>query len=192
MAFLTKAAIARIGFKSVGKNIFISDKAVFYRPERISIGNNVRIDDFCVLTNHIVLHDFIHIALFSCLLSSNDTLIEMEDFSGVAYQSLIITSTDDYTGCYMTNPMIPDKYRKITAKAVTIGKHGVLGAGATLLPGANLGEGASIGAKSLLVKPAEPWTIYAGVPAKPIKERRKIILELESRFREELLNETDI
>lgn len=189
MAFLKKEEIELIGFKSVGNNVLISDKAVFYRPERIIIGNNVRIDDFCVLANNIILHDFIHIAIFSSLLSNPNSIIEMEDFSGVAYQSLIISSTDDYTGLYMTNPMIPSKYRKITVKSVRIGKHGLVGTGVTVLPGADIGEGASIGAKSLLVKPAEPWTIYAGVPAKPIKERKKNILELERIFRSELLHE---
>lgn len=85
--FLTNDEILKIGLKSVGENVLISDKAVFYRPERIVIGNNVRIDDFCVLANNIILHDYIHIAMGSYLLSGPNSLIEMDDFSGLAYRN---------------------------------------------------------------------------------------------------------
>ena len=45
--YLTEEQIKNIGFKEYGKNLKISDKAVFYRPERISLGSNIQIDDFC-------------------------------------------------------------------------------------------------------------------------------------------------
>ena len=51
MAFLSPSALAEIGFAAVGKNVLISDKASIYGAERIEIGNNVRIDDFCILSS---------------------------------------------------------------------------------------------------------------------------------------------
>jgi len=182
MAFLSVEKVKKIGLKSVGNNVLISDKAVFYRPERIIIGNNVRIDDFCVIANNVILHNYIHIAIFACLLSDENSVIEMENFSGVAYQSLLLTNTDDYSGNFMTNPTITKKFRFIYSASIHVGCHGLVGTGTTILPGANIGEGASIGAKSLLTKPAEPWKIYSGIPAKPIRDRRKRILELEEKF----------
>ena len=50
-----------------------------------------------------------------------------------------------------------------------------------------LGEGCAIGSMSLVMKDVDPWSIYVGVPAKKIKERKKNLLELEKQFREELL-----
>ena len=45
------------------------------------------------------------------------------------------------------------------------------------MPGVTLAEGSILGANSLLTKDTEPWTIYVGSPAKPVKirDRGKII-----------------
>jgi dTDP-4-amino-4,6-dideoxy-D-glucose acyltransferase len=50
MGVLTRAQIDAMGFKSVGVNVNLSDRASFYNCANISIGDNVRIDDFCVLS----------------------------------------------------------------------------------------------------------------------------------------------
>lgn len=184
--FLTKKEISKIGFKSVGENVLISDKAVFYRPERISIGNNVRIDDFCVLANNIVLHNNVFIGLCTCLLSSSNSVIQMNDFATLAYRCMVFTSSDDYSGLTMTNPTIPDEFRGSYEKSVLIGKHCIVGAGSTIMPGANLAEGVAVGAMSLLTKPTKEWKIYFGIPARAIKERKKDLLGLETKFIHEL------
>ena len=44
------------------------------------------------------------------------------------------------------------------------------------MPGVTLAEGSILGANSLLTKNTEPWTIYVGSPAKPIKKRKKDII----------------
>ncbi|EOS48748.1 hypothetical protein C810_00250 [Lachnospiraceae bacterium A2] len=49
-------------------------------------------------------------------------------------------------------------------------------------PGVSLGEGSAVGAMSLVKESVEPWTVAAGIPAKPIKPRGKRILELEKEF----------
>lgn len=180
--FLTRDEINKIGFKSVGSNVLISDKAVFYRPERISIGNNVRIDDFCVLANNIVLGDYIFVGLYTCILSGPDSIVELNNFSTLAYRCMIFTGSDDYSGLTMTNPTIPEKYRGVCEKSVYIGKQCIVGTGSTIMPGANLAEGVSVGAMSLVTKPTQEWKIYAGIPARIIKERRKDLLNLEREF----------
>ena len=45
-SFLSKDELTKIGFKKIGKNVFLSRKASIYGPENMEIGNNVRIDDF--------------------------------------------------------------------------------------------------------------------------------------------------
>ena len=50
MAFLTEDQIKAMGFRYVGENCLLSDKASYYNCQNIRIGNNVRIDDFCVLS----------------------------------------------------------------------------------------------------------------------------------------------
>lgn len=70
MTMLDRASVESMGFASVGRNVVISDKVSFYNCANISIGNNVRIDDFCVLSageGGIVIGNNVHIAVYSSL-----------------------------------------------------------------------------------------------------------------------------
>jgi len=52
-SFYTEDELKEIGLKSYGHNVLISRKANLYSVSEISIGNNVRIDDFCILSGKI-------------------------------------------------------------------------------------------------------------------------------------------
>ena len=54
-SFYSQEELMKIGFLSVGKNVLISKKASIYNPSVISIGNNVRIDDFCILSGKVTI-----------------------------------------------------------------------------------------------------------------------------------------
>ena len=184
--FLTDKELQGVGFKEYGSNVLVSNKASIYGAELISIGNNVRIDDFCILSGKISFGNNIHIGVGSMIFSSNDKndniVIKIDDFSGLSSRCVIYAISDDYSGLTMTNPMIPDKYKGVIKKSVLIGRHCIVGTGSTIMPGANLAEGAALGAMSLLTMPTKEWKIYFGVPARAIKERKKDLLELETKF----------
>jgi putative colanic acid biosynthesis acetyltransferase WcaF len=42
---------------------------------------------------------------------------------------------------------------------------------ASVVPGANVGDGAVLGLGSVATRDLEPWTVYAGVPAVKVRER---------------------
>jgi UDP-3-O-[3-hydroxymyristoyl] glucosamine N-acyltransferase len=64
MGFLSRLEISKIkGLVSVGTNVLISDKCSLYVSELV-IGDNVRIDDFCILSGKIILGDNIHIGAY--------------------------------------------------------------------------------------------------------------------------------
>ena len=48
--FLLPSELRKIGFKNFGKQVFINRNVSIYHPHNIAIGNNVRIDDFCILS----------------------------------------------------------------------------------------------------------------------------------------------
>lgn len=179
-SFFTKEELKEIGFKNLGENVLISRKSSIYSPEKISIGNNVRIDDFCILSGNIILGNYIHIAAFCALYGSEG--IEMKDFSGLSSRVSIYSSSDDYSGNYLTNPMVPDKFRNIIKGRVVLEKHAIVGASSVILPGVIIREGAAIGTMSLVNKDCEAWTINIGIPSKIIKKREKRIPELEKIF----------
>ncbi len=54
---------------------------------------------------------------------------------------------------------------------IVIGHDTWIGHGATILPGVTIGDGAVIGAGSVVTRDVAPYTIVAGVPAKPIRPR---------------------
>lgn len=183
MAILSQDEIKKIGFLSVGENVLISDKASFYGASRISIGNNVRIDDFCVLSagaGGIEIGNNIHIAVYTSLIGAGK--IVLKDFCNLSSRVAIYSSNDDYSGEYLTNPTIPSEFTNVTNADVYIGKHVIIGSGSVVLPGVRLEQGAAIGALSLVTKDCEEFGIYAGNPARKIKNRKKDLLEVEKNF----------
>lgn len=183
MAYLSPEEIQKMGFKKLGVNIKISDKASIYNCSQIEIGDNSRIDDFCVLSGTIKIGRNVHIAPF-CLIAGGEEGIILEDFSGLAYKVQIFSQSDDYSGETLTNPTIPSEYKKEIKKGIFVGKHVIIGAGSIVLPGVYLAEGCSVGAMSLIRKSTEPWGVYVGNPAKRIKNRKQNLLTLEKKYLE--------
>lgn len=189
MGYLSEAQLRAFGFRRFGKNVKISDKASIYNPELIEIGDNSRIDDFCVLSGNIMIGRFVHIAPL-CLVAGGEKGISMSDFSGLAYHVQVFSQSDDYTGRTLTNPTIPSKFKKEIKKAVSLGRHVIIGAGSIVFPGVDIAEGCAVGAMSLVNRSTKPWGVYVGNPARRLKERKNNLLELEKNFMQEICNDS--
>lgn len=183
MAYLNEFELSSLGLKKIGENVKISKDAKLYDCHLMEIGDNSRIDDFCVISGKIKIGRNVHIAPY-CLVAGGDKGIVFEDFSGLAYQVQVFTQSDDYSGKTLTNPTIPDEFKQESKKAVLVGRHSIVGAGSIILPGVILREGTSVGAMSLLRKSTQEWSIYVGNPAVRIKCRKKDLLELEHKYLE--------
>lgn len=181
MAFMTDAQLRDMGFKSLGANVKISDKASIYNCDQISIGDNTRIDDFCVISGKVTLGRNVHVAIFSNI-AGGELGVTMDDFSGLAYGCQVFSQSDDYSGKTLTNPTVPASYKKEAKSAIYIGRHVIIGTSSIVLPGVHLAEGCSVGAMSMVTKSTTPWGIYFGIPAKRLKNRSKDLLELESEY----------
>jgi galactoside O-acetyltransferase len=173
------------GFKSVGRNVKIHSKASLYCPENIQLGDNIRIDDFTVIiaTGPLVVGSFVSIPNF-CFLGSKHGMY-FGDFATLAPGVKIFTSSDDYLGDKLTNVTVPPEYTGGSHGPVRIGRHVILGAQTVVLPDLTVGEGCSVGACSLVKASLDSWGVYAGVPARRLKNRRKDLLELEKKLLDE-------
>ena len=188
MGWLSASELGMLGFSQIGKNVLISDKASLYNCTKISIGNNVRIDDFCVLSagaGGIFLGNYIHIAVYSSLMGAGK--IALFDFCGLSSRVSIYSSNDDYSGTMMTNPTVPSRFTGVTHADVTLEKHVIVGAGSIILPGVTLREGVAVGALSLINNDCESFGIYAGTPAKRIGNRKRELLKKEKEMRQSTL-----
>lgn len=191
MAALNREAIEQMGFAEIGNNIMISEKASFHNCAKIKIGNNCRIDDFCVLSagaGGITLGNYIHIAVYTSLIGAGK--IALDDYCNLSSRVAIYSSSDDYSGAFMTNPTVPKQFTNVKHADVYLGKHVIVGSGSVILPGVRLEEGVAIGALSLVTKSCKAFGIYAGNPANFIKERKKDLLTLEQQLLNHKKNES--
>ena len=188
MGFLSYQDAQKLGFKSLGKNVLISDKASIYGAQFISIGDYSRIDDFCLLSSSseggIEIGRYVHISAYSSLVGR--AKITMKDFSGLSSKVAVYSSSDDYSGEHLTNPTVPDEYKKIDSRPVTLEKHVIVGTGSVILPGVTLKQGSAVGAMSLVNRDIESHTIVTGVPARKVANRKTDIIEIEKSLYESI------
>ena len=165
----------------LGKNVKISDKAAIYNCDQIEIGDNSRIDDFCIISGTVKIGKYCHITPM-CLLAGGTPGIILQDFVTLAYGVKVFSQSDDYSGQTMTNSLIPTKYKNEFKAAVILEKFSIVGANSTIMPGVIVAEGCSVGAMSLILKSTISWGVYMGIPAKRVRERSKEMLKLTKEF----------
>jgi putative colanic acid biosynthesis acetyltransferase WcaF len=91
----------------------------------------------------------------------NPAPLHMGSHAIVSQQAYICGATHDYE-----DPAFP-----LIAFPVTLGAYSWVCARATVQPNVNVGEGAVLGLASVATRDLEPWTVYAGIPARRIKAR---------------------
>lgn len=181
-SFYAKDELKKIGLKKIGENVLISRNACFYGGEDIVIGNNTRIDDFCILSGHITIGDNVHIAAYSALFSGKYE-IKIGDFTAISSRCSMYAESDDYTGISLSGAIRDERFRQPIGGNIILEKHVLVGTGCTILPEVQIGEGVSVGAMSLINHNLLPWSVYVGIPARKIGERNKDILRLEEQYR---------
>jgi acetyltransferase-like isoleucine patch superfamily enzyme len=174
-SFYSKAELYELGFKSIGDEVYISKKASFYAINKISIGNNVRIDDFCIISGNVTLGNHIHIAAYCGIYGSYG--VELEDFTGLSPRCTIFSSMDDFSGDFLISPTTKKEHNNLINGKVIIKKYSQLGIETVIFPNITFEEGCATGAKTLVTKSTLPWGIYIGQPAKRLKERNKGLLK---------------
>jgi dTDP-4-amino-4,6-dideoxy-D-glucose acyltransferase len=158
--------------KKVGQDVRVSELAFVARPELVEVGNHIAIDQWVYISTQLILGDYIHIAPHVSIIGGGPASLTMEDFTNIGSGSKIVCATDDFTQG-LISPVVPIEYRTVINKPVVFKRFATLGVNCTVLPGVTLAEGTIVGANSVVTRDTEPWMIYAGCPAKPIKPRDK-------------------
>ena len=175
-SFYSEEELKGIGLKSYGAKVKISRYAKIYSPESISIGDNVRIDDFCILSGNIKLGSNIHISAYVALYGAGGII--MEDFTGISARSTVYSAMDDFSGDFLIGSVHDDKVTNVSYGRVLLKRYSQVGAHCVIFPGVTIEEGSVIGTMTLANKDIPEWSIYIGQPASFLKHRSKGLLTL--------------
>jgi maltose O-acetyltransferase len=124
-----------------GENVFISPKAIIWSESEVEIGDNV-----CI-------HSFTHIFAGGGLKIGNGTMI-----------------SSNCSIATVTHPINPLERNINIYKSIVIGENVWIGTGSIILPGICIGNNSIVGAGSIVTKDIPPMQVFAGNPAKFIKE----------------------
>ena len=157
-------------YKKIGEDVIINPLAAIIRPHLVSIGNHVAIDAWTYISTAMTIGDYVHIAPSVTILGGADAYLEMGNFTNIGSGGRIVCAGDDFKQG-LISPVVPIEYRTIINKPVIFEDFSTLGVNCSVLPGVTLGEGSIVGANSVVLRDTEPWTVYAGSPARPIGKR---------------------
>lgn len=140
----------------IGSNFQTGNKANI--RELNEIGNDVSIGTLSVIEHHVKIGNSVRI--HSQVFIPEYSVLEDECWIG--------------PNAVLTNAKYPNRPdTKQNLKGVRVERRAVIGANATLLPGIKIGEGALIGAGSVVTKDVPPGSVMAGNPAKLLKGLKK-------------------
>lgn len=137
-----RATLLRLFGARIGKHVHVYPAVRVWAPWNLEIGNNVGVADGVTLYNM-------------------DT-IEIGDYSVISQGAHLCGGSHDYNS----------RNFQLTAAPITLGSHVWICAEAFVAQGVTLPSGVVVAARSVVTRTLEnSWTVYAGMPAKPIRKR---------------------
>lgn len=179
--FLSRDALEALGFAKLGEDVLIYSTVVIVDCSKISLGSRVRIDPYVIISTRggVEFGNNVHVGGHSVL--AGRAAVYFDDFVNVSHHVGIFTSNEDISGRTLSNPTVVG-YGTLRTACISFGRHSGVGAGSLILPGARFAEGSILGAMSRVSRPLRPWTTYAGIPARRMRERRRDVLLEEQEY----------
>ena len=176
---------------SCGRHVVFGQNVVVRHPHKIHIGNNVVIDDNCLLdakgesNRGIRIGDGVFVGR-NTILSCKNGDIELADGANIGFNCEVFSASRVTIGastlmaayCYViggdhdfSDPDKPVLDQSRTSAGVSIGVGVWMGAGAKILDGVTIGDLAVIGAGSVVRGDVESRAIAVGIPARSVSTR---------------------
>lgn len=181
-------------FKQMGRNVILGKGITLRQPSKISLGDDVAIDNYCALDvrssadTGITIGDRTIISR-NTILRTKDGTITIGAGSGIGANCVLASSSTLEIGenmlmascvCVLAGGQhafdrtdLPIVEQGMVSKGgVNIGKNVWLGTRVTVLDGVRIGDNAVIGACSMVNKDIPDYAIAYGTPAKAVRDRR--------------------
>lgn len=182
-------------FKHMGRNVILGKGITIRQPSKISLGDNVAIDDYCAMDVRsqgdfgITIGDHTIVSR-STILRTKDGTIAIGSGSGIGANCVLASSSRLDIGknllmascvCVLAGGQhafdrtdLPIVEQGMVSKGgIAIGANVWLGTRVTVLDGVRIGDNAVIGACSMVNKDIPDYAIAYGTPAKMISDRRE-------------------
>jgi acetyltransferase-like isoleucine patch superfamily enzyme len=176
-----------------GRNVTFGANVVLRHPRKIRIGDDVAIDDGCVLDAKGAANQGIRIGsrVFlgrNTLLACKDGDIVLEDGVNISYNCVVFSASSVRIGadtllaayCYVVGGGhdfdrldVPVVRQGRPSRGIEVGRGGWLGAGAIVLDGVAVGHDAIVGAHAVVTQDLPPFAVAAGAPARVVRDRRE-------------------
>jgi dTDP-4-amino-4,6-dideoxy-D-glucose acyltransferase len=185
---LSEAELRQLGLKHFGKDCRVHRTVQFFSPENVSIGDNVRIDCFSLISagpKGVWIGNHVHIGA-GCYFFGNSGKIVLEDFSGTSPRVSIFTTSDDYKEGYLHGPIVPEQYKKVQRGDVVLKLNSCVATGCVVLPGVTIGVNACAGALTVVRHDVPGHALIVGNPNRQIAQRDpQRFLDLIAAFKQE-------
>lgn len=152
------------------RNVIIHDPSFIAHRELVSFGQNIAIGPFFYMSTRGEFGEWIHINSHVSVIGGKDATLYIGNNVAISTGCRLVCRSNDFRS---TKPAIPFKEgpKDLYGSFITLKDNVILGANVVVLPDVIIGEGAVVGANSLVKTRLDPWGIYAGSPARKIGER---------------------
>lgn len=159
---------------SYGTNVFIGHSVIFTNPDKVHLGNNVRIDPFTLITTGLRTGDNIQICSHAVLGGGCQHTITLGDWCFIGYGSKLFCASEDYSG---EDGPVNEFWgsNRIYRGDITFKTYSGIASDVMVMPKVTIPEGCTVGAKSFIhtKNDLQPWGVYIGNPLRHIKARNQ-------------------
>jgi acetyltransferase-like isoleucine patch superfamily enzyme len=192
LGLVLRAKLYPLLLGKVGRNVAFGANVTIRHPHKISIGDNVVIDDGCCLdakgthNRGILIGNGVFVGRNTILSCKNGDII-IEDHANLGFNCEIFSASRVRVGKRMLMAAytylvggdhlydrvdIPVLEQGRTARGIDVGDHVWLGTHVVVTDGSSIGRDAIIGAGAVVVGDIPEYAIAAGIPAKVTRDRR--------------------
>ena len=152
-------------------DVLVHKTAIFTLPDLVKLSSHISIDPFVYMTTEAEIGNWVHIGSHVSVIGGKESKLTIGNYVAISTGCRLICRSDDFNKKGIAIPFAKDVERHLYGSFITIKDKVILGANVVVLPDVTIGEGAVVGANSLVKTDLDAWGIYAGTPAKKIGER---------------------
>ena len=171
LAGRARASLLRMRGAGIGAKVSIGKRVEIRRPWCIRLGQRVEVEHDVFLK---VVNDEARLSIGEYSFVGRGGEIDVAGSVEIGSHSLLAPSVFITDHHHNIEASARIDAQGLTTSFVRIGHDVWIGANAVILPGVTIGDGSVIGAGAVVTRDVPAYTVVAGVPARPLRERKGV------------------